>query len=71
MRFRLVHYVTREQNKYQAENRHEYLGDGKAIWNLWYLLHREMKYPHVEVFSLDGTKLEPESGLHAMQDYNV
>ena len=69
MRFRLVHYDTQEGNKYVADRRHEYLGDREAIWHLWFTLAKSLGKKHVEVYSLDGRKLEPEKGITAMTDY--
>lgn len=71
MRFRLVFHDTNEENKYAANDRHEYLGDREAIWHLWFLLTRTLGKKHIEIFSLDGTKQQPEVGLHGMCDYNV
>ena len=72
MRFRLVFYDTTDQNKYASDRRHEYLGDRDAIWSLWFLLNNQLKKPHVEVFSLDGTRQHPELGcLEGMTDYNL
>jgi hypothetical protein len=71
MRFRLVLHDTQSDNKYDATSRHEYLGDRDATWHLWYTLAKVLGKKHVEVFNLDGTKLDPEKGLHLMTDYNV
>lgn len=71
MRFRLVFHDTPEDNKYAANNRHEYLGDREAIWHLWFMLTKTLNKKHAEVFSLDGRKLEPEKGLNGMVDYNI
>lgn len=71
MRFRLVVYKTQDGNKYAANERHEYLGDREAIWHLWFTFAKTLQFPHVEVYSLDGRKLDPEKGLNAMSDYSV
>ena len=71
MRFRLVWYITREENKYEAHYTHEYFGNEEAIWRLWYALAKELGYPHVEVYSLDGRKQTPEEGMHTFTDYSV
>ncbi len=70
MRFRLVFHDTQDDNKYAANKVHEYLGDREAIWQLWYMLTKTLKMKHVEVFSLDGTKQEPEKGYPGLVDYN-
>ena len=70
MRFRLVWYVTKEDKKYSAKDIHEYLGDVHVILCLWHVLKKELNYNHVEVYSIDGRKLEPEHGIHGMIDYN-
>ena len=71
MRFRLVLYRTKEDNKLYADNRHEYFGDKAAIWYLWYAFTKELGYKHVEVFSLDGIKQEPEKGIAGMIEYSI
>lgn len=71
MRFRLVVYLTHQDNKYEAEERYEYLGDRDAIWHLWFTFAKTLQFPHVEVYSLDGRKMEPEKGLCHMSDYSV
>lgn len=71
MRFRLVFYDTNDENKYATESRHEYLGDRDAIWYLWFLLTRTLGKKHIEVFALDGTKQNPDIGLHGMSDYGL
>ena len=71
MQFRLVIYRTKEENKYYADDRHEYLGDRDAIWYLWYAFTKELGYKHVEVYSLDGTKQHPEKGISGLTGYNL
>jgi hypothetical protein len=70
--FRLVLYRTNDDNKYVSSERHEYFGNQADIWDLWFLLHKDLKFKHVEVFSTDGRKLKPELGLfEGMADYNI
>ncbi len=69
--FRLVVYHTHEANKYAAEERFEYFGSADAIWRLWYTYARELKLPHVEVYSLDGAKQFPEKGINGLTGYNI
>lgn len=70
--FRLVLYRTQNENKYISTERQEYFGNQNDIWELWFLLSRNLKFKHVEVYSTDGRKLNPELGLHeGMQDYNI
>lgn len=71
MRFRLTYYQTKLNNKYEAENRFEYLGDAKSIWELWYLLTKNMDDQHVEIFSLNGIKQQPHIGISGLQDYTL
>ena len=71
MRFRLAVYHTGSDNKYDASRRFEYFGDSEAIWALWFHFAREMNLKHVEVYSLDGRKLDPETGSSAMVDYQL
>jgi hypothetical protein len=73
MRFRLTFYKTLSDNKFDSDNRFEYLGDAESIWNLWFLLTKTLNYKHVEVFSLDGVKQKPENGGPGLglQDYNL
>lgn len=71
MQFRLVLYRTREDNKYQAEDKYEYLGNRDEIWYLWYVFAKEMKYPHVEVFALNGIKQKPEEGYNGVKYYSL
>lgn len=69
MRFRLVYYDTTDENKYAADRVHEYIGDREAIWRAWYMLARELKRPHVEVYSINGARQDPAKGIDGMQDY--
>lgn len=69
MRFRLVAFFTESNNKYHAERHVEYFGDRESIWHLWFLLTQELHHKHVEVYSLDGRRLDPDKGLAAMIDY--
>lgn len=69
--FRVVFYATRYANKYEAEDRHEYLCDREAAFRLWYELHVVQAWPHVEVFTLQGTRQVPEQGLTALTGYNI
>lgn len=71
MRFRLVIYDTKSDNKFDAERRYEILGDRNAIWFMWFTLTREQKYKHVEVFHINGAKLQPEKGIAGMEDYSL
>lgn len=71
MQFRLVLYKTKEENKYEAEERFEYLGNRESIWYLWYAYIKEMGYPHVEVYSLNGIKQKPEDGISGLQYYSL
>ncbi|MDO9179122.1 MAG: hypothetical protein Q7U16_12525 [Agitococcus sp.] len=71
MLFRLVHYETKSDDKFDAQNRYEYLADKDAIWTLWYTFTEQLKYKHVEVFSLDGTKQDPGNGSRGMVGYNL
>ena len=68
--FRVVFYDTREYNKYESQDRHEYLCDLEAAWRLWFAL-TEQGYRHVEIFNMLGMKQEPEKGLHGLTGYNV
>lgn len=71
MRFRLVWYDTDMDDKYLAEDyRFEYFGNREAIWYLWYLL-KDKGCRHINVYSLDGTKQEPEKGRDGMIDYSL
>ena len=72
MRFRLTIHCTRSENKFESEPdfRHEFLGNAADVWFLWYTL-TNLGYPHVEVFSLDGRKLDPAKGINEMIDYNI
>jgi hypothetical protein len=69
--FRLVWYETNTNFKYDAECRHEYMGDRLSIWRLWYTLKREQGQKHIEVYNLEGTKQTPEHGLEGLVDYNL
>lgn len=68
MQFRLTFYKTTSKNKYDSETRHEYFGNRESIWYLWFILKDE---GHVEVFSLDGRKQEPEKGISGMIGYTI
>jgi hypothetical protein len=68
MQFRLVFYNTKSENKYDAEYRYEYFGNRESIWYLWFTLKDS---GHVEVFSLDGRKQEPEKGISGLVGYNI
>ena len=71
MRFRLVIHDTKDENKYTADRRHEFLGDRDAIWFLWFTFAKTMGKRHVEVFNLAGDKQRPEDGINGMSDFNV
>lgn len=73
MKFRLVWYYTDSDNKYDSNDRFEIFGDRDSIWRMWYVLTRELtrNNKHVEVYSLDGTKQEPEKGICGMIGYNL
>ena len=71
MKFRLVCWDTTSDNKYDAEKRYEYLGNALSIWNLWFMLVRQLQKQHVEVYNLNGLRQEPEKGLTGLGDYNV
>lgn len=66
MRFRLVCYNTKMDDRREANNAYEYLGDAESIFFLWHTLSKDM--PHVEVFNLAGHKLDPRNGIYAMVD---
>lgn len=70
MRFRLTWHDTPNDNKYASDYRYEFLGDREAIFRLWYELDR-LGHKHLAVFSLDGTRQEPEKGLGGLVDYNI
>lgn len=70
MRFRLLYYDTREDSKFKADKRYEYLGNAESIWQLWYILTFEQDKKHVEVYNLEGTPMRPLLGLEGMADYN-
>ena len=71
MRFRLVAYLTKDENRYSTEHRIEILGDRESIFNVWFTYAKELSYPHVYVYSLDGRRLEPNKGIHEMTDYSI
>ena len=71
MRFRLVVYDTDSDNKYDAIKRYEYFADKEPIFYLWFQFVKVQKKRHVDVFSLDGTKQNPEYGISDLVDYNV
>ena len=66
--WRLELFRTRSENRYSADSddRFEYLGDMNSIWQLWYSLHKELKYPHVYVYHITGFECDPEKGLHGL-----
>jgi hypothetical protein len=70
MRFRLVIRDTNSDNKYDADSCYEFLGDKESIMFLW-IQFKKMGKNHVEVFSLDGTKQEPEKGVNGLCDSGV
>jgi len=63
MNYRLVVYNTNSENKYDADNKYEYLGDAESILMLWSLFTKAGIYGcrHVEIYDLDGTRQYPES----------
>lgn len=62
--FTLVAFKTRNRyNKYDA-NKITVIGDRESIWHLWYMLTHELGYSHVAVYSLSGTKCQPELGIN-------
>jgi hypothetical protein len=63
--FRVTWFTTKSDNKYSEEVR-EFISDRESAWDLWYVLHRELGYPHVEVARLDGGIVRPERGMGAM-----
>jgi hypothetical protein len=67
---RLVWYDTNSGHKYDADNRYEYLADVEAILVL-YLALEKIGAKHVEVFSLDGTRLDPNKGRGGLHGHNV
>ena len=69
--FRVVWYKTKDSNKFHADDRHEYLTDREGAFTLWYYLNKELGYPHVEVYSLDGVKQEPTKGINGLSGYSV
>ena len=71
MQFRLVLYKTKEDNKYSAKDMYEYLSNRDEIYYLWYVFSKEMKYPHVEVYALNGIKQEPEDGINGLHYYSL
>ena len=71
MKFRLVCYDTEDEIKYCADKRYEYLGNKEDIWQLWFMLTSQLNKFHVEIYSLDGLRQEPEKGINGLSDYNV
>lgn len=69
--FRLVWYKTKSDNKFDSDFRCEYLGSRDAIFSLWITLHKELNYPHVEIFDLTGIKQDPNSGLAGVVGFNI
>jgi hypothetical protein len=63
-------YKTKSENKFDANEKHEYLGDRESIWNLWYRLTKILNEKYVEVYSLDGRRQTPELGLQGLIDYS-
>jgi hypothetical protein len=64
--FSLVYYDTDDDNKFAADEAHEYIGTAGDIWYLWFLLTHTLQKRHVEVYNLRGTRLQPEKGINAM-----
>ena len=71
MRFRLVAYLTKSEDKYSTDDRIEIIGNRESIFNVWFTYTQKLKYPHVDVYSLDGRKLDPNKGIQGMPDYCV
>lgn len=71
MKFRLVHYETSSENKFDADQRFEFFGNKNDIFNLWWLFTYTLHFKHVEVFNLAGDKCNPREGIAGMIDYNI
>lgn len=64
--YRVVVYVTTDENKYKADEILEYIATSRtAAWYLWFKLQR-MCGMHVEVFRKDGTKCNMEDGVNGI-----
>lgn len=71
MLFRLVLRDTEDDDKYLAIDRYEFLGNRDSIWFLWFNLTKILKKKHVEVFNLEGLKVEPEKGSAGLYGYSL
>lgn len=70
--FRLVWYKTKSGNKFDCgEHRCEYLASKDSIFSLWFILNKELGYPHVEIYDLTGTKQDPNIGIAGVVGFNI
>jgi hypothetical protein len=67
--FRLVLYRTKEEDKFNTEDIHEYLGNRKAIRALYTELATNCGYKHVEVYDTHGGLCDMTKGIHEMNIY--
>jgi hypothetical protein len=69
MRFRLIWYVTNSEDKLDADDKLEWLGNRKSIFRLYWIL-KDINKKHVEVYNLEGDKQIMNNGLNGLNDYN-
>lgn len=59
---RLVWYVTKRPDKYEADKHPEYLGSFEHIRMLWTALDLA-GWPHLEIYTLSGSRLDPSNQM--------
>jgi hypothetical protein len=64
--YRLEFYDTDSDNKYDAQEVCEYLGDNVSIFRLWFYLAKVLNKKHIEIYTMDGIIQHPENGLGAL-----
>lgn len=67
MTHQLHWYNTKKDNKWEASDVYKVYGDAESIFMMWYVLHKQMKEQHVEVYDLMGHGRFPEDGLNAIR----
>lgn len=71
MQFRVVVFHTSSEHKYDAADSYEFLCTRDGAWFLYHILVRLLEFKHVEVYTLDGSKLEPEKGFSHIVGYTL
>lgn len=72
MKYRIVVYWTKEENKYEAETVSEcFCANAESVFMFWYALKKEANLKHVEVYNLCGELQDLTKGIKSLVSHAI